>query len=118
MSAVGEPPSQAVVERAPQKRPLPVGVLAQRRQQDRRRRGEALAQVLLLAADLRNQALGDRDDRLARELVVSDAQVGGAGLVGVMGSNGSRRQSTDRSPFHEDHDRGAGCEVGSRSSAS
>jgi hypothetical protein len=48
--AVGQPPAQAVVERAPQERQLAVGVLADTRQQDRRRRSEPLAQILLLAA--------------------------------------------------------------------
>ena len=110
--AVGQPAAQAVVQRAPQKRPVTVRILAQRGQQKRWRSGEALAQVLLLAADLRQHAVGDRDDRLARELVVIEAQVRGAGLVG--GDRIKRQaQAVDRpqSGLDQDHDGGAGRKV-------
>jgi hypothetical protein len=107
-----QPAAQAVVQRAPQKRPLAVGVLAQRRQQERRRLREALAQILLLGSDLRDEALGDRDDRLARELVVEELQVGGAGLVGRDRIE-RQPQAVDRPQpgFDQDHHRGPGREV-------
>ncbi len=63
--AVGKPALQPAVEPAPRRRPLAVGVFADRGQQKPPRRGEALEQILPLGADPRDEPVGDGDDRLA-----------------------------------------------------